>query len=439
MSDPFQENLNRADAAAKAGDWVSAEPLFREALRQQPGILHAARGLGNSLISLKKFDEAETVWRMVADLKPDSAEAQQMLGLIVLRRRDIEGATMRFTQALALNPAMPESAFNLGRIAYISNDRVRAAEFFGRAAAIEPTHIKAVAALTQTLTELAREADAIEVAAQGLMALAARPAIKPAAGNEIRHHMAHAYRRLNDIPNAAECYRAILIADPNDNVARHLLAAAEGNATDAHVNDFAKVFFDNLAENFDKHLVERLGYGSPAILVKDLLELHPEGLPAVLDLGCGTGLMGQALTQAYRIKHLVGIDLSEKMLHEAAKRGLYSELIAADVVAGMRERTDTFDLIVAADVFVYVGDLAPVFAQAMRLLRPGGLFAFTAEISSGPDVELGPNGHYHHARAYIARLAVEQGFAVVRSTDQPIRKEAHSTVLGHYAYLAKPV
>ena len=440
MNDPFQSQLSQGKAAAAQNHWPAAEACFRAALQIHPGDVRATRALGQALISQKNFAEAEGVWRKAVALEPAHAESLQMLGQVLLRRRDLEGAGALFKQALSINPALGECAFNLGRIAYVGEDRTLAAEYFAKAVEAEPGHVKALAALVQTLTENQREDEAAAAGVRGLAAVEGRADIKPAALNEVRDHIAHAYRRLGDITLAAVHYRAIIAADPADNATRHLLAAAQGQATQEYANDFAKRFFDNLAGSFDQHLVGRLNYVAPAQIVADLQALRgdPAAFADVLDVGSGTGLAGVALAQSYRVPQLVGIDLSEKMLVESAKRGLYSELVAGDAVAVMAARHDLFDLIIAADVLIYVGALEPMFAQALRLLRSGGMFAFSVEISTSADVELTLNGHYSHSRGHIARLAQTLGFKIARAVDAPLRKEANHAIDAHYVYLVKP-
>ncbi len=439
MTDQFEAQLNLGKAAAAQNRWPEAEGSLRAALAISPDDMRATRALGQLLISQKRFGEAEDVWRKAVALDSEHAESAQVLGLVLLRKRDLEGAAALFTRALALDPAMGESAFNLGRIAYLGDDRAQAAEAFAAAVKAEPGHVKALAALIQTLTELQRETEAVALGAKAIAALEGRTDVPVAGLNEARQHMAHAYRRLGDITQAAACYRAIIAADPSDKVARHLLAAAQGEITEEYAGAFAKNFFENFAETFDEHLVGRLNYAAPGQLAKDLLGLRsdPDAFPAVLDLGCGTGLAGLALAGKFRIAQLVGIDISEKMLAEAAKRCLYTDLIAGDAVAVMAARNDQFDLVVAADVLLYAGSLEPVFTQVLRLLKPDAVFAFSVEISPTADFDLAANGHYRHNRNYIARLATSLGFQIARAVDAPLRKEAYQLVDAHYVYLIK--
>lgn len=431
--------IAKGDAAVAARDWAEAERCYREAVAREAGSLRALRGLGDALVSQQKFADAEPVWRQVVTFEPKRADAQQMLGLILLRRRDLDGARGHLSEALALNPHLPEAAFNLGRINYVSGDRAAAIGYFKRAHEAGPQHVKALAALVQTLNEMQREAEAVQIAAKGLAAIEAQGGAATGALNEIRHHMAHAYRRLGDIAQAADCYRAMIAADPRDEVAQHLLAAAEGKTTDAHANAFAKTFFDNLAADFDTHLVQRLGYGSPMILTAGLRSLRPapDSFACVLDLGCGTGLMAEALASHYALPRLVGIDLSEKMLREAEKRGRYHKLVAGDVVTQTTAVGENFDLLIAADVFVYVGDMTPMYRAAHKVLGAKGLFVFTTEVGTAPTFALASNGHYKHNLDYLKTVAGQTGFELVRAEVAPIRKEATETVMGHYIYLQK--
>jgi predicted TPR repeat methyltransferase len=431
--------IAKGDAAAAARSWAEAEISYRAALVEDGQGLRALRGLGDALISQQKFADAEAVWRSVVTLAPQQADAQQMLGLILLHRRETEGARVHLSAALALNPNLPKASFNMGHLSYIAGDRASAIAYFQRAHTLAPHDPKALAALTQTLNEVQREPEAAATAVKGLAVLEAAGGASPAALNDIRHHLVHAYRRMGDTVRLVEVYRAAIAADPDDQVAQHLLAAAQGLTTDAHAAAFAKAFFDNLAPNFDTHLVQRLGYGSPTVLTAGLRALRPapDSFAAVLDLGCGTGLMAEGLATHYALPRLVGLDLSEKMLHEAGKRGRYHHLIAGEVTGATAAMDERFDLVVAADVFIYLGDLAPIHRAVQRVLAPKGLFAFTTEVGTAPSFTLANNGHYKHGVDYLTGLAAATGFTVVRTEQAPIRKEATDTVMGHYIYLEK--
>ncbi len=432
--------MSKAQAAMTARAWTEAEQWFREAMRLQPASAVAHRGLGLALITQQKLDAAETAWREALRLEPAWAESHYMLGSIMMAKRNAPEAVAFFTRALELNPRFAQAAFSLGRIAYVYENVGSAMSYFRQAVAIHPFYVHAIAALMQTLTDVQRSAEAVTVGEESVTRLQADPTIPPAAYSAVRSQLAQAYRHINNLPAAAACYRAILAAEPGDKITAHLLAAAEGDVSKDFAKDYARASFDALAEGFDHRLVDHLKYRAPGFLAAALhgFRADKNGFSAVLDLGCGTGLIGVALTPHFTIKKLVGVDLSTNMLREAEKRGLYGELICDDVVSAMAKRSDSFDLITAADVFIYVGALEQVFEQAARVLNGGGMFVFTVEASETADLEIESAGHYRHSQAYISRLAQAAGFEITRFKEDVIRTEVSRDVAGLYVYLTKP-
>ena len=148
----------------------------------------------------------------------------------------------------------------------------------------------------------------------------------------------------------------------------------------------------------------------------------------ILDLGCGTGLVGAALT---RQKHrLIGVDLSQKMLAQAKARNVYETLHVGEVHAFLRNSDPArFDAVCAADVFIYIGALEELFAGVARVLRPGGWFAFSTEECAGIDYRLLPTGRYAQSENYIRRLAAT-AFTVVEANATTIRMETGSPLPG---------
>jgi len=186
--------------------------------------------------------------------------------------------------------------------------------------------------------------------------------------------------------------------------------------------EYVRATFDGYARQFDKQTVGRLNYHVPEAIALAVGRVRPFA-PAsadVLDLGCGTGLCGLALAPIAR--RLVGVDLSPRMLEEAQARHCYHQLAEADVVTWMRTAPDAqFDLIVAADVFIYVGNLDAIFAEVARLSRRDALFAFSIEVCADADWQLQESGRYAQSAAYIDRLSRKHGFTPAFRAEQPIR------------------
>ena len=158
--------------------------------------------------------------------------------------------------------------------------------------------------------------------------------------------------------------------------------------------------FDTYAEQYDKHLVKQLHYRGPQLLRAAVADLPADRALEVLDLGCGTGLCGVSFRDLART--LTGIDLSPGMLARARQHGVYDELLQSDIAGFLLSSSTRYDLILAADVFVYVGDLAGVFQGASRVLRPAGRFIFTVEAHEGEGFVVRPSGRFAHSLAYLA-------------------------------------
>lgn len=187
--------------------------------------------------------------------------------------------------------------------------------------------------------------------------------------------------------------------------------------------------FDDMAPRFDALLVDELEYRVPEKLAAAIERAAPgRRFAHALDLGCGTGLMGAQLRP--RVDRLDGVDLSPRMIERARARGVYDELHTAEVHEHLAETTARHDLIVATDVFIYIGDLAPLVAAARDVLAGGGLLAASAEQHDGVDVRLAPTGRYQHSRGYLERLAADHDLEVLAFDPSEARLEAGVFVPG---------
>lgn len=198
---------------------------------------------------------------------------------------------------------------------------------------------------------------------------------------------------------------------------------------------YVRHLFDQFSADYDVRMQEHLLYRAPQILhaLADLVLPGQTGM-AVLDLGCGTGLSGAAFRD--RAAKLDGIDLSPAMIAKARARGVYDNLTVGDI-EGLKAEP-AYDLVLAADTVVYLGDLAPLLRVVSRSLRPGGFFLFTAEAAEGDGFELGPKRRWRHAEPYLRRLADEHGFTVAGFMACTPRMEANTPVGGFAVALTKP-
>lgn len=230
-----------------------------------------------------------------------------------------------------------------------------------------------------------------------------------------------------DGSGARAAIERVLSLDPND-VEFGYLRDALNQARMARPPDaFVEGFFDRFAAQFDERLVGELGYTGPEAARELLAPYIAKGAGRALDLGCGTGLSGAILREAST--HLVGVDLSTGMLAKARERGLYDELVHAEIGAYLEGvAPHSIDLALALDVFIYVGELERVVVPCAAALAPGGLLAFSTEKLAQGDYVLQPMGRYAHSDAYVRTVAVNAGLELVEAREIAIRTEANRPV-----------
>jgi predicted TPR repeat methyltransferase len=246
--------------------------------------------------------------------------------------------------------------------------------------------------------------------------------------------LGEAHEKLGHVQAAATAFRATLRLDPKDTQgAGPRLALIENREASALPPAYVARLFDEYSPLFDAHLTNELAYRGPELILAALDRIAPtRQFKLALDLGCGTGLMGAALRG--RVDRLVGVDLSAKMIAKASESGFYEALEVGDVVEFLRGRAaQCADLIVAADVLVYLGDLDPLFARIGRALEPAGLFAFSVEASEDRNYRLGPTMRFAHSELYLREAAARAGLAPLVIQAAATRRQAGRDVGGWIA------
>ena len=185
------------------------------------------------------------------------------------------------------------------------------------------------------------------------------------------------------------------------------LLAGEGRVAppEQAPSEYVRCLFDRYARQFDAHLVDRLHYDGPELLydtLRRIIVLRPGALD-VLDIGCGTGLAGAAFRRVART--LDGLDLSQAMLERAEARAIYDRLDQGEIVGELPRLGRRYDLVVAADVLVYFGDLIPVLTAVRGVLKDRGHFVFSVEKGDADGFRLRSSGRYQHHPDYVEEVA----------------------------------
>ncbi|WP_315918548.1 methyltransferase [Mesorhizobium sp. SP-1A] len=235
---------------------------------------------------------------------------------------------------------------------------------------------------------------------------------------------------LGDVDGAAAAWTRVLELEPADRPGATLRLVLIGRAppADAAPSAFVEALFDQYAGTFDTSLVGKLGYSAPDHLLEAIRAQGERRFGLALDLGCGTGLMGEKLRP--HVGRLEGYDLSAGMLRKAAEKGIYDHLGKADLSAFSYEGPKA-DLVVAADVLIYLGALDKVMATAAGLLEEGGLLAFTLEKLAGDgDFALQPSRRYAHSQNYVRRLLEANGLSLLSLEERILRQDRGEPIVG---------
>ena len=248
--------------------------------------------------------------------------------------------------------------------------------------------------------------------------------------------------QLGDRAGAILAFRTAELTDPGDRNGAGLRLMRLGAADIGGMRPtYVTALFDQYAPRFDAALVDNLGYRGPALLLAAVVIARtdagrPPAFGRAIDLGCGTGLAARAFAPI--VDDIIGIDLSPKMVERARATGLYAELAVAEIVEGLQCRLDaSADLILAADVMVYVHDMAPLLAEVARVLAPDGLFAFTVESHTGEGVMLGEGLRYSYGESTVRALIAAAGLRLDRLESASSRNEGGTQVAGLVVVAAK--
>ncbi len=369
---------------------------------------------------------AERLYREVLEANEADPDALHWLGVLALQIGAAEIAVSLIGDSLKVRPGDALATANLGNAYRAQGAWIEAEATFAEALALEPGFVD----VWVRYADMAREQN---------NHAAARPRLERAlalAPNNVNalFVLGEVCRTLNDHPAARTHWERCAELDPDDRTGVRLALAALGALPTPARPDPAWIatLFDSYAGAFDRHLTETLGYVGPEIVAAAAHSWAGDrvGDLAVADIGCGTGLAGAPLRAIAR--SLVGVDLSPGMVDLARERGLYDRLEVGDLIDWLANEPERkFDLIVAADVLNYLGDLTPALSGAKRCMAPGArLIATLEELEEDiPDgYQLAPALRYRHGKGYVEAVAGAVGLRLVASHPVTLRRQAGEPV-----------
>lgn len=467
--------LAEGDAQQLVGNMAGAEKAYRQAMvaaPQQPGgyqrlaeLLHAQGRTDDFLkhidLCQRKFPGSPVFFKLLAaraaanqdyDIAipalanayaadKEDHEAADALGVCLQNINHFNEAVLYHARAMELQPTNAGYVMRFGlAMAGTEGGNAAAIDLYKMAIALDPNLYDAYGLLGYELCKVGRTDDARQIFGSALSCAPDHPVVNFYYGQMLQAS--------GDTQQAAAHYdKTVAAAGVDASSAGFLRDAVRGTTPEHAPQEFVRNMFNLYAPNFEKLLTENFHYRAPGVLHELLTQSAVASVrnikkekQRILDLGCGTGLMG-VLLKPYA-ERMVGVDLSANMLARAAEKGIYDETHRADLqayTAGMP--ANAFDVVVSADVFIYIGKLDELFVVLGQKLAAKSLFAFCCEklpeAAPEPGFTLQGTARYAHKDSYIRALAKQNGFDVAAFENSPVRQHAGKPVDAIYYVLAR--
>lgn len=336
---------------------------------------------GNALEEQGRLSDAMKCYEAALQADPRCARAHLNRGNLLLTTGRIDEARDAYQLAVACDPHYAAAYFNLANLNCRAGEYDQALRNYRISIDIKPDFADSWVALGNALADLGRDAEAVQ------------------------------------------SYQRALAINPD------------------YASAIVTKLFDDYALRFETHLTAALGYSVPRSMREAVGRFVGDKRPLqrALDLGCGTGLIGEHFRDL--VAEIDGVDLSPKMLEQARQKQIYRKLDRDEIVAWLERaaaESQSFDIVLAADVFVYVGDLEPAFKTIRAILNHGGLFVFSLENLAHGSFELLPTFRYAHSPCYVRDLASQHGYIIEHSEQVNVRRDKDGKIGGTIFLLTRP-
>lgn len=384
-----QRQLDCACRAHEDGHLHEALHAYRQLIAALPAMALLHYNLGLVLYEMARFEQALPAFAQADHLMPEDPDTLFNLALCQRKTGHAAAAIATYLHLLEVEPGHIDGLYNLGGCYLHLHDDGQARDCYQRVLDLDPNYLSAL------------------------------------------NNLAYLHHRAGEMAEAINLYGRVLEQRPEDESVQYLLAALLEVPLDQAPERYVRDFFDAFAEDFERSLVEDLHYDNPRQLYGCLCRSSvsaTERFQHGLDLGCGTGLSGLAFKDHTLL--LDGVDLSGAMLAQAQAKGCYHHLYQDSIDHFLRATGERYDLFLATDVFIYVGNLLPIFTAAHDVGRSGSLFCFSTEHLSVPGFRLMPTGRFAYAPRYLHELAQETGWQVMRTEPTRLRREREGWIGG---------
>lgn len=390
----LEELFGQACALHESGRLDEAVEAYRQLLTRIPSspLLHFNCGL--ALFETGNFPAAEEHYQKALQTQTQDSDIHYNRGLNFRRLGNLQDAISSFEEAYRLGDTSVDTLYNMALSYQDKEEYQQASRLYDTILEITPEHLSSL------------------------------------------NNYAFLCHKSGDSTKAEQLYRQLLKYNPQHKAAQHMLDSLLGNSPDTAPLEYVEAIFDNYANGFEQSLLNKLHYQTPMRL-RELYRAHfpDDKRKHCLDLGCGTGLAGVELTPY--CQQLTGIDISEEMLRVAHDKEIYQQLLKGDIQSFFESSNTFYDMMVAADVFTYMGDLEKIFKGCSSQAMDQALFLFSVEDSTTAPYQLKPSGRFGHSVAYIQALSHKYSWQTINCTSSQLRQDKGQWIEGKLLLLQK--
>ena len=393
----LEEQFNEAVSLQQSGRIDAACKLYRHILTLLPDSPLVNYNLGTALFSQECFEEAYKCYKKALLSAPEEIDLLYNLALCSKKLGLYKETIHHYQKILTLDEQDKDSLYNLACCYKDAGMEMKAIPYYHKVLELEP-------------------------------------------GNEAAlNNLAFLYHTIEDYSNAIQYYARLLEIHPDHLAAKHMSASLLGEKCDAVPWQYIKEIFDNYSVRYENSLISELEYKVPVnlrLLFNDTYEVQNRSLLG-LDLGCGTGLAGEAFAELCRT--LTGVDLSPKMAAIASTKRIYSSLQVAEIQNYLTSCSKKFTLILATDVLGYIGKLEQIFMNIYTIADPGAFFCFSIEKTENINYLLRPSGRFAHSFDYIEEICGQTGWKIKNYNTTNLRREKDQWIEGILCIVRKPL
>jgi predicted TPR repeat methyltransferase len=390
----LEDLFSKACALHESGDLTRALVAYRELLTAIPNsaLLHFNCGL--ALFENEDFTGAEEQYQLAVKSCPEDPDIHYNRGLNFRRLGRLQQGASSFKEAFRLGDTSIDTLYNLALCHQDMDEHQEASRLYDIILDQQPDHTSSL------------------------------------------NNYAFLCHKTGNSQKAEELYSNLLLYNPQHQAAQHMLNSLKGETPETAPLEYVEAIFDNYAQGFEESLVGKLQYRTPHTLLELYLENVAEEMQhSCLDLGCGTGLAGVHFNPYCTT--LTGIDISEEMLAVAREKQIYASLHKDDILGFLQADTTHYDLILAADVFTYMGDLQTLFRECASHASVGTYFLFSVEETASAAYVLKASGRFGHSQSYINAMAEKNNWHTIGHKHSRLRQDGGQWVMGHLFLLQK--